>query len=94
MTSLESASSRLRLRLHLALPEKEGVEFRRHSKPVRAGIACLFFAAAETLQIQLQSLQAIPSQFVSMIPYLLTIVALAGLVGRSVPPAALGRAED
>ncbi|HEV7587125.1 MAG TPA: hypothetical protein VGO40_03250 [Longimicrobium sp.] len=37
--------------------------------PVRAGIACLFFAAAETLQIQLQSLQAIPSQFVSMIPY-------------------------
>jgi ABC-type uncharacterized transport system permease subunit len=62
--------------------------------PVRAGIACLFFAAAETLQIQLQSLQAIPSQFVSMIPYALTIVALAGLVGRSVPPAALGRAED
>ncbi|HEX8245945.1 MAG TPA: ABC transporter permease [Longimicrobium sp.] len=62
--------------------------------PVRAGIACLFFAAAETLQIQLQSLQAIPSQFVSMIPYILTIIALAGLVGRSVPPAALGRAED
>jgi simple sugar transport system permease protein len=62
--------------------------------PVRAGVACLFFAAAETLQIQLQSLQAIPSQFVSMIPYLLTIIALAGLVGRSVPPAALGRAED
>jgi general nucleoside transport system permease protein len=59
-----------------------------------AGIACLFFAAAETLQIQFQSLQAIPSQFVSMIPYVLTIVALAGLVGRSVPPAALGRAED
>jgi simple sugar transport system permease protein len=62
--------------------------------PMRAGIACLFFAAAETLQIQLQSLQAIPSQFVSMIPYVLTIIALAGLVGRSVPPAALGRAED
>jgi ABC-type uncharacterized transport system permease subunit len=62
--------------------------------PVRAGIACLFFAAAETLQIQLQSLEAIPSQFVSMIPYALTIIALAGLVGRSVPPAALGRAED
>jgi simple sugar transport system permease protein len=62
--------------------------------PVRAGIACLFFAAAETLQIQLQGLEAIPSQFVSMIPYVLTIIALAGLVGRSVPPAALGRAED
>ena len=62
--------------------------------PIRAGIACLFFAAAETLQIQLQGMQAIPSQFVAMIPYLLTIIALAGIVGRSVPPAALGRAED
>ena len=61
--------------------------------PMRAGIACLFFAAAETLQIQLQGMQAIPSQFVAMIPYLLTIVALAGLVGRSVPPAALGRTD-
>ena len=61
--------------------------------PVRAGIACLLFAAAEALQIQLQTVQAIPSQFVSMIPYLLTIVALAGVVGRAVPPAALGKAD-
>jgi simple sugar transport system permease protein len=61
--------------------------------PVRAGIACLLFAAAEALQIQLQTVQAIPSQFVSMIPYVLTIVALAGVVGRAVPPAALGKAD-
>lgn len=59
--------------------------------PVRAGIACLFFAAAETLQIQLQGMQAIPSQFVQMLPYVLTIIALVGVVGRAVPPAALGR---
>jgi ABC-type uncharacterized transport system permease subunit len=59
--------------------------------PVRAGIACLLFAAAETLQIQLQGTQGLPSQFVEMIPYVLTIVALAGVVGRAVPPAALGR---
>lgn len=59
--------------------------------PVRAGLACLLFAAAETLQIQLQGSHAIPSQFVEMIPYVLTIVALAGLVGRAIPPAALGR---
>jgi ABC-type uncharacterized transport system permease subunit len=59
--------------------------------PVRAGLACLLFAAAETLQIQLQGTQAIPSQFVEMIPYLLTIIALAGVVGRAVPPAALGK---
>ena len=60
--------------------------------PLRAALACLFFAAAETLQIQLQGAQVIPSQFVEMIPYVLTIVALAGVVGRAVPPAALGKA--
>jgi simple sugar transport system permease protein len=59
--------------------------------PVRAAIACLLFAAAEAAQIRLQSLAIMPSQFVEMIPYLLTIVALAGLVGRSRAPAALGK---
>ena len=62
--------------------------------PVRAAAACLLFAAAETLQIQLQGSHAIPSQFIEMIPYLLTIIALAGVVGRAVPPAALGKVED
>ena len=61
--------------------------------PVRAALACLLFAAAETLQIQLQGSHAIASQFIEMIPYALTIIALAGVVGRAVPPAALGRAE-
>ncbi len=56
--------------------------------------ACLLFAAAETLQIQLQGSHAIPSQFIEMIPYALTIIALAGVVGRAVPPAALGKVED
>jgi ABC-type uncharacterized transport system permease subunit len=60
----------------------------------RVAVACLLFAAAETLQIQLQGTQAIPSQFIEMIPYVLTIVALAGVVGRAVPPAALGREES
>lgn len=62
--------------------------------PIRAALACLLFAAAETLQIQLQGSHAIPSQFIEMIPYLLTIIALAGVVGRAVPPAALGKVED
>jgi len=61
--------------------------------PIRAGLACLLFAAAETAQIHLQGNSAIPSQFIEMIPYLLTIIALAGVVGRAVPPAALGKAE-
>ena len=62
--------------------------------PVRAALACLLFAAAETLQIQLQGNHVIPSQFIEMIPYLLTIIALAGVVGRAVPPAALGKTEQ
>ena len=62
--------------------------------PMRAAAACLLFAAAETLQIQLQGSHAIASQFIEMIPYALTIVALAGVVGRAVPPAALGKAEN
>jgi simple sugar transport system permease protein len=62
--------------------------------PVRAALACLLFAAAETLQIQLQGSHAIASQFIEMIPYVLTIIALAGVVGRAVPPAALGKAQD
>ncbi len=62
--------------------------------PVRAALACLLFAAAETLQIQLQGSHAIPSQFIEMIPYVLTIIALAGVVGRAVPPAALGKAAE
>ena len=62
-------------------------------EPTRVGVACLLFAAAETLQIQLQGAQLVPSQFVEMIPYVLTIIALAGVVGRSVAPAALGKTE-
>ncbi len=62
--------------------------------PKRVTIACLLFAAAETMQIRLQALQLVPSQFVEMIPYALTIVALAGVVGRAVQPSALGKAVD
>jgi general nucleoside transport system permease protein len=62
--------------------------------PFRAALACLLFAAAEALQMQLQGAQAIPSQFVEMIPYVLTIIALAGVVGRATPPAALGKVTE
>jgi ABC-type uncharacterized transport system permease subunit len=62
--------------------------------PPRVTIACVLFAAAETLQIQLQGAQLVPSQFVEMIPYLLTIIALAGVVARAVPPAALGKVNE
>ena len=63
-------------------------------QPLRAGLACLLFAAAETVAIQLPAAQRIPSQFVAMIPYALTIIAVAGVVGRSTPPSALGRTGE
>lgn len=63
-------------------------------EPKLVAIACVLFAAAETLQIQLQGAQLVPSQFVEMIPYLLTIIALAGVVARAVPPAALGKVAE
>lgn len=63
-------------------------------EPKRVAVACLLFAAAETFQIRLQGLQLLPSQFVEMIPYLLTIIAVAGIVGRSRQPSALGRVVE
>ena len=80
------------LRLARARPNRP-LELRYRLRRTRRLRRLRLFAAAETLQIQLQGTQAIPSQFVQMIPYALTIVALAGVVGRSTAPAALGRAE-
>jgi simple sugar transport system permease protein len=59
--------------------------------PRRVAVACVLFATAEAFQIRLQGAGLVPSQFVEMIPYALTIVALAGVVGRATPPAALGK---
>jgi simple sugar transport system permease protein len=62
-------------------------------RPVGAALACLLFAMAEALQIRLQGDEEIPSQIVQMIPYVLTLVALVGIIGRSVAPARLGKEE-
>lgn len=65
-------------------------------RPIYAALACLFFACAEVAQIYLQSGQwlanwHIPMQLVQIFPYLLTVFILAGFVGRSRAPTALGR---
>lgn len=60
--------------------------------PLGAAAACLLFGFAEALQIQLQGRDlAVPTQFLQMLPYVVTMVALAGVIGRSRAPAALGR---
>lgn len=58
-------------------------------KPLNAVAACIMFGFAEALVIHLQS-SSIPTQFIQMIPYVLTMVVLAGFIGRATPPAADG----
>ncbi|MFZ5815536.1 MAG: ABC transporter permease [Bacillota bacterium] len=60
--------------------------------PLGAVLATLLFGASESLGTFFQALgvQSIPNQFFSMAPYVLTMLALAGFVGRSTPPAASG----
>jgi general nucleoside transport system permease protein len=60
--------------------------------PVGAFLAALLFGFTEELQTRLALLDTpIPSDFLLMLPYIVTIVVVAGLVGRSRPPAADGQ---
>jgi simple sugar transport system permease protein len=60
--------------------------------PLGSWAAALLFGFAYAMQTQLQfaGTLAIPHQFIGMLPYVLTIVVLAGFVGRARPPAADG----
>jgi len=60
--------------------------------PLGVGIAALLFGAATALQFVFQAVGlAVPYQLFLMLPYLLTLLALAGAVGRLRAPADLGR---
>jgi len=65
-------------------------------RPVPVLLACLFFGFTEALTIPLASYKtasgeaALPVQFVQIIPYVLTIIVLAGFIGLSRAPKALG----
>ncbi len=64
-------------------------------RPVPTAVACLFFGLADALQIRLQGVvlwgtEPVPVQFIQILPYLVTILVLAGVVGQSRSPKALG----
>jgi simple sugar transport system permease protein len=62
--------------------------------PGGAYLASLLFGFADALQLKLQlfsNVIKIPPQFFLMLPYVLTVVVLAGVVGKAVAPAALGK---
>lgn len=62
--------------------------------PAGVALAALLFGAATALQFLLQSLGlAVPYQFFLMLPYVLTLLALAGAVGRVEAPAGLAKDE-
>jgi ABC-type uncharacterized transport system permease subunit len=61
-------------------------------KPLTVALACLLFGFTDALQLNLQGHETgIPRELLQMLPYLLTIVTLAGVIGRSRAPRALGR---
>ncbi|PZR55104.1 ABC transporter permease [Xylanimonas oleitrophica] len=63
--------------------------------PLRAAFAGLLFGFASNLQSILSVVGApVPSQFMLMLPYVITLLAVAGLVGRSRGPAASGVAYE
>jgi general nucleoside transport system permease protein len=65
--------------------------------PVRLLGAAFLFGFAEAIPLRFQDaplIRLLPEQFIRMIPYVVTIVVLAGFVGRVRPPAAAGRAYE
>lgn len=64
-------------------------------KPQGAAFGCLIFAFFETIQFRMQGIiiwgdEPLPVQFIQILPYIVTIVILAGFIGRARPPSALG----
>ncbi|HEV3474449.1 MAG TPA: ABC transporter permease [Actinomycetota bacterium] len=65
--------------------------------PTRLMLGALLFGFAQAVPLRLDDapvLSLLPEQFIRMIPYVVTIVAIAGFVGRVHPPAAVGKAYE
>jgi len=65
--------------------------------PVRLMFFAWLFGFAQAIPLRLNDaplISALPPQFIRMIPYVVTIVAIAGFVGRVRPPASAGKAYE
>jgi simple sugar transport system permease protein len=65
-------------------------------RPVPVLFACLLFGFLEAIEARLQGVALpvigeIPVQFIQALPYILTVVLLAGFIGKAIPPKAIGR---
>ncbi len=64
-------------------------------RPAPTLFACLLFAFTDAIQVRLQGVAlpvvgVMPVQFIQVLPYVLTVLLLAGFVGRAVAPKAIG----
>ncbi len=65
--------------------------------PIKVMIGSLLFGVAQAIPLRLSDapvISLLPEEFIRMIPYVVTIIAIAGFVGRVNPPAAAGRAYE
>jgi simple sugar transport system permease protein len=60
-------------------------------RPVGALIACLLFGFSSALAKSLQEYSLSVSTLFEALPYVVTIIAVAGVIGRSTPPASVGK---
>ena len=61
-------------------------------RPVQTMLACVLFGFAEAIAIQMQGVTPyVRVEYIQIIPYVLTMVVLAGFIGASRAPRALGR---
>ena len=60
--------------------------------PVGGALGALLFGFADALNFKFQILEvAVPYQFIGMLPFILTMIAVAGVIGKTTPPAADGQ---
>lgn len=64
-------------------------------RPLTVMLACLLFGFLDALAVRLQGVTLpvvgeVPVQLIEAIPYLLTVILLAGFMGRAIPPKAMG----
>ena len=65
-------------------------------RPVQVMFACLLFGFLDALGIRLQGnplplIGQVPGQFIQALPYILTVILLAGFIGKAIPPRAGGK---
>jgi simple sugar transport system permease protein len=65
-------------------------------RPINAMYACLLFGFLDALAIRFSGIKIpglfeIPPQFMQALPYILTVILLAGFIGKAIPPKAGGQ---